>query len=263
MKKISFLLALIAVFFTGIALASAGVTTLNGTAQVQRGTAPAHALRLGDEVNQGDTISTGANSSIVLKFDDGHVAALTSNSRMTINAYEYDPQSQKGNVLLSLISGGMRTITGLIGHNSPERVAYRAANATIGIRGTDISIVTDLGTVVVTVNDGEISFKLDDCTITVPTGQGLNAPQGVSGRPGCQFPLAAAQQIVAQLPANLAAAIGGLQGLTDAINQAAPGTPRSGSGGVLSGTGGTLGGGVTGGGTGGGGGTGPQPGSPH
>src|SRR6185312_8874990 len=78
MKKISILLALFALFFTDLALAaSAVVTSLSGSVQVQTGAAAARALRQGDEVVQGDTITTGPASSVVLKFDDGQVAALT------------------------------------------------------------------------------------------------------------------------------------------------------------------------------------------
>src|SRR5947209_5234882 len=84
MKKISVILALLALFIADAAFARAVITTLTGTAQAQRGTAAVRPLRMGDEVVQGDTVSTGANSSVVLKFDDGQVAALTSNSRMTV-----------------------------------------------------------------------------------------------------------------------------------------------------------------------------------
>jgi hypothetical protein len=158
MKKISVVLDLMALFFTDLVLAAAVVTSTTGSAQVQTGTAAARPLRQGDEVNQGDTVSTGAASSLVLKFDDGQVAALTSNSRMTISAYQYNAQAGTGNVLLSLIDGGMRAITGLIGRRSPNQVAYRAATATIGIRGTDVVIATAGGNVVVSVTEGSISF---------------------------------------------------------------------------------------------------------
>lgn len=222
MKRISVLLALMAMFFADFALASAVATSVTGSAQVQTGTAAARTLRQGDELNQGDTVSTGANSSAVLKFDDGQIAALTSNSRMTITAYQFNSQAGTGNVLLSLVTGGMRAITGLIGHRSPAQVSYRAATATIGIRGTDVVIATDGGNVVVSVTEGEISFTFGGQTITIPAGQGVNA------RTDGTFQRGAAAQILQQIPPALAAAIGGLQGLNNAIQEAAPGTGRQG-----------------------------------
>ena len=141
MKRIAVLLAFVAFAFTEMVFASAVATAITGNTSVQTGTAPTRPLRTGDRVNQGDTVITGAASSAVLKFDDGQVAALTANSRMTITTYSYQPQAQRGNVLLSLVNGGMRFITGLIGKNTPQNVGLRAATATIGIRGTDITCV--------------------------------------------------------------------------------------------------------------------------
>ena len=223
MKKISVLLAFLAMTFAGWAFAnSAVVTSTTGVAQVQVGTAAARALRVGDEIQQGATVSTGANSSLVLKFDDGQVAALTSNSRMAITAYQYNAQSGAGNVLLSLIDGGMRAITGLIGKRNPERVAYRAATATIGIRGTDVTIATSKGDVTVTVTEGVITFTFAGKTIVIPAGQGVNA------RKDGNFQTGAAAQIFQQLPPELATDVNGLAGLQAAIERAAAGTPRSG-----------------------------------
>jgi hypothetical protein len=172
-KTISVLFAFVALLFAEFALAqgSAVVATLVGRAQVQTGNATPRLLRLGDQVLQGDTLSTGANSSLVLKFDDGEVAALSQNSRMTITAYQFEPTSRTGNMLLSLVRGGMRAVTGLLGRNNPERVAYRAATATIGIRGTDVSIVTDGTDTEVHVTDGSVTVTVGTQTFTLNPGQ--------------------------------------------------------------------------------------------
>jgi hypothetical protein len=254
-RTISVLFALFALAFTELVFASAVVTSLTGTVQVQIGTAPARLLRQGDRVNQGDTVSTGSASSAVLKFDDGQVVALTANSRMTVTSYQFNSQAGTGNVLLSLIDGGMRAITGLIGKNSPDKVSYRAATATIGIRGTDVTIVTSGGNVVVAVTDGAISFTFNNQTVTIPAGEAIHA------RPDGTFSRGAINQIQSQLSQTplgqqILNALGGLVGLTAAINQAAPGTPprtdqQPGTGPTTGPTPGTPGGGQGGGGGGG------------
>jgi hypothetical protein len=172
-KKISVLLAFVALLFAELAFAqgAAVVTSAVGITQVQTGSGAPRALRVGDQVLQGDTISTGAASSVVLRFDDGEVTALTQNSRMTITAYQYEPASQKGNMLLSLVTGGMRAITGLLGRNTPDRVAYRAATTTIGIRGTDVSIGTDGTNVVISVTTGTIVVTLNGQDYVLNAGQ--------------------------------------------------------------------------------------------
>jgi hypothetical protein len=213
-KNASFLLAFMALLFAELVLAqSAVVTTLTGTSQVQTGTGTPRALRLGDEVRQGDTVSTGANSSAVLKFTDGQIAALTASSRMTITAYQYNAQAQSGNVLLSLITGGMRAVTGLIGRNQPSQVAYRAATATIGIRGTDTTVVTDGVQVAVVVNTGEISFTFNGRTVTVQAGQAAFAANG-------QITAAAAATVFNALPPALREELGTLQNMTAVIDRA-------------------------------------------
>jgi hypothetical protein len=241
MKKISSLLAFFLLFAASVALASTAiVTSVAGTVQAQTGDGPSRALRLGDELRQGDTVVTGRASSVVMKFDDGQVAALTAYSRMTITRYQYEPASGAGNVLLSLVNGGMRAITGLIGRRTPENVAYRAATATIGIRGTDVTIVTDGGNVVVTVAEGAVYFTFAGRTITIEAGQGVNA------RTDGTFQLGAAEQIIGQISASLAAAVGGLEGLRNAIAEAAasgPGGTGPGLGTPSSPTSGPVGGG--------------------
>lgn len=217
MRTIAALLALATLFVTTLASAAgAVVTSLSGSVQVQSGAAAPRALRVGDEVAQGDTVFTGASSSVVMKFDDGQIAALTANSRMQVSAYTYDPPTQRGNVLLSLVVGGMRAITGFIGHNQPNNVRFRAATATIGIRGSDGTIITDGVSVAVTVTDGAFTLTLGAETIVIPAGRGAIGANGII-TPGT------AQEIFNRLPANFQSAIGGLEGLTAAINEALQG----------------------------------------
>jgi hypothetical protein len=173
-----FVVAMLAMAGTAFAQV-ASVFELTGTATATANTAPgaptapARTLRKGDALNQGDTVATGAASSIVLRFEDGQVAALSANSKMAIAAYTYNrAEPAKSNVLLSLVEGGMRAVTGLIGKARPQSVSYRAGNATIGIRGTDVTFALAGGNLVVTVQNGLISFTFGGQTVTVPAGQG-------------------------------------------------------------------------------------------
>ena len=220
MKMTSALLALAALLVADWAVAAgAVVTSVTGTASVQTGTAAPRTLRQGDDVSQGDTVTTGARSTAVLRFEDGQVAALSPNSRLTVTTYHYNAQARSGNVLLSLISGGMRAITGLIGRNDPERVSYRAARATIGVRGTDTTVAIGDGAIVITVSDGTVEVTFEGRTFSITAGQGTVL------RPNTPAVVRAAEEVVRQLPPGIAEAVGGLQGIIDAINQAAGGPP--------------------------------------
>lgn len=267
MKKIAAFCALVALAVSELVLASGIATSVTGAVQTQIGTAAPRPLRTGDRLNQGDTVSTGPQSSVVIKFDDGQVAALTANSRMTITTYSYQPESKKGNVLLSLVNGGMRFVTGLIGKNSPENISIRAATATIGIRGTDFTVITNAGTVFAKVDAGKITFTINGKTVEVDTGRAVLAqPNGTVS----QGTINEIQRLLSDsaIGRDILNALGGLQGLTGAINDAFPGEPRQGDGGpgstepgsgIGSGQGTPSGPGSTGGGGGGGG---SPPGSP-
>jgi hypothetical protein len=223
MKKLAVLMALMALFVTDLALAAGAVaTSVTGTVQVQTGPASPRPVRQGDELSQGDTLVTGANSAAVLKFDDGQVVALTSNSRMTITAYQYNPATESGNVLLSLVTGGMRAITGLIGRRSPNQVAYRAATATIGIRGTDGTIATNGTDVVVTVTEGVMTLQMGELTLTITAGE------AVFTRPGQAPVRGTIASVLSQLPPAFAAAITQSGALSSLVVSAGPGIPRQG-----------------------------------
>lgn len=175
--------------------APAVVASITGTAQAIPGAGAPRSLRLGDEVNQAETIVTGPASSIVLRFEDDQVVALTSNSRLVVNTYVYDRKdASKSNVLVSLVEGGMRAITGLIGKQRPSQVAYRAGNATIGIRGTDVTVGTVGGSLAISVTEGGISFTFQGKTTTVNAGEGIDARTDGSVRK------AALAEFIANLP---------------------------------------------------------------
>ncbi len=162
------------------AMAQATVYDVTGTASAQVGTGAARTLKKGDIVNQGETVSTSAKSLLILRFPDGQVASLVSNSKMTIDTYVYNPaDAAKSNVLFSLLEGGMRTVTGLIGKARPQQVSYRAANATIGIRGTDIIIMTNDGNVILQVIGGVATLIVDGMVRVVSLGQaGIKTKDG-------------------------------------------------------------------------------------
>lgn len=173
MKRIvGWLVGLVAMLVSGLAFADATANTVTGTVSAATGSAAQRVVRQGDTLRAGDVVATGPNSSAVLRFDDGQIAVLGANSRMMIQAFEYNAPAKTGNIVLNLLQGGMRAITGLIGKANPTKVTYKAGNYTIGIRGTDVNIATDQGNVAVTVNEGSIVFTIAGQTFTVTANNG-------------------------------------------------------------------------------------------
>lgn len=113
-------------------------------------------LSKASELDSGDTLLTGADGRAQLRFSDGAMLSLQPNSEFRLDAYQFAGKadgSERG--FFSLLKGGLRTLTGLIGRANRDSYRLTTAVATIGIRGTEF-----------TVN------YLDSESISVSTGEG-------------------------------------------------------------------------------------------
>jgi hypothetical protein len=98
-------------------------------------------LAVGSPVEVGDTLQVGANSNLQVRFIDEAIVALRANSAFKIDDYKYAQQPETDASFFSLLKGGMRTITGLIGKASQKNYAVKTETSTIGIRGTHFNVV--------------------------------------------------------------------------------------------------------------------------
>ncbi len=96
------------------------------------------ALQKGAEINEGDRIITGAGSSAQIKMVDGGFIAVRPNTDMGFDTYRYNGKEDGSeSAVVSLLQGGFRTITGVIGRTNKHNYHIKTETATIGIRGTD------------------------------------------------------------------------------------------------------------------------------
>jgi hypothetical protein len=113
------------------------ITHLSGTLTLRKSDGSTRLLSVASAVGEGDTLLTAQNTYARLKLADGGEMVMRPESQMKLDAYKFDERKPEGdNVLISLLKGGMRSVTGLIGRRSKDKVAYTAGSATIGIRGT-------------------------------------------------------------------------------------------------------------------------------
>ncbi len=115
----------------------AGVVTLvEGEARVASGAGAPRALKVGDTVNEGDLLSTSKGSEVHMVMQDSGFMALRASSQLMVVAYKADGgDDDKG--VFRLLTGGLRSITGWIGHFNAKAYQLRTPTATVGIRGTD------------------------------------------------------------------------------------------------------------------------------
>ncbi len=98
----------------------------------------ARKLAKGDALRQGHTVRTGPNSHAHLLMSDQGLIALRPESSLRVAAYAYDGRKDgTERARLELLKGGMRSITGAIGHTRKENYRLETQTASIGIRGTD------------------------------------------------------------------------------------------------------------------------------
>jgi len=103
-------------------------------------------LKRRDSIFSHEVIKTGSASRIQIRFIDNALLALKENSELNIKAYVYNEVNEKDNqVLMELVTGGFRTLTGKIGKGNKEAYKVDTPVASIGIRGTlyDVQISVD------------------------------------------------------------------------------------------------------------------------
>lgn len=113
------------------------VTHVSGVLVVYRAGSDSRILAPDSQVEQGDVLASEAKSFARIRFNDGGNLLVRPNSRITIERYQYDKDKPEGDdVLINLIKGGMRAITGAAGKRSKDKYLTTTATATVGIRGT-------------------------------------------------------------------------------------------------------------------------------
>ena len=119
---------------------SAGsITHLSGILFATRADGTSTLLSVNSEVMEGDTLMTEKDTFARIKFLDNGEVVLRPETVFKVDAYSYKPApeaKQEDNIMLSLLKGGMRSVTGLLGKRSPEQFKLKTETATMGIRGT-------------------------------------------------------------------------------------------------------------------------------
>jgi hypothetical protein len=129
-------------------------------------------LTKGADIFSGDTVLTN-DGQTQFRFSDGSVVSLQPGSEYRIVDYRFNGAAdgtEKG--FFSLLKGGLRTITGLVGRSSRDNYRVTTNVATIGIRGTEYS-VTYGNSINVNVGEGEVEVcNSAGCVILQPGDEG-------------------------------------------------------------------------------------------
>lgn len=113
------------------------VTQLSGPLLARKADGAVKILSLKSEVESGDTLVTEKNTYALVKFIDNSEITLKPGTTFKIDNFSFDAGKPGGDAAsFSLVKGGLRSLTGLLGKRSKERFELKTPSATIGIRGT-------------------------------------------------------------------------------------------------------------------------------
>jgi hypothetical protein len=132
-----------------VVTATGSVTIEHSNAVVVQANIPAGGLgqtKAGDLVYKGDVVQTGADGKVGITFSDGTAFNLSSNARMVLNEFVYDPNGKSNSTLFSLSKGTFTFIAGKVAKTGDMKIDTPVA--TMGIRGTTPHVeISDDGTV--------------------------------------------------------------------------------------------------------------------
>lgn len=152
------------------------LTKGNVTAIAEDGSA--RALKRRSQIFNGDTVKTGPAGSVQVRFVDKALMTIKANSEMNIERYllaQQGSEGEKEQVLMSLVKGGFRTITGTIGKGDKDAYKVNTPAASIGIRGTNYEVQQESdGGFVMGVYSGGIQVENEAGTIELGEGADFN-----------------------------------------------------------------------------------------
>ncbi|HUL31148.1 MAG TPA: FecR domain-containing protein [Thermodesulfobacteriota bacterium] len=120
----------------------ATVQKVSGAASIVR-QGQAMSATIGLEILESDTLRTGPNGSIGVKFLDDTLLSLGPESTLVIDKFLFAPREGKFSIALRMIKGTAAYLSGLISKLAPDSAHFETPTASIGIRGTKFLVRVD------------------------------------------------------------------------------------------------------------------------
>lgn len=170
------LLSVIVVLLLPAHVLAAGAARLDfasGEVIARSASGAVRALSKGSELQNGDTVLTGREGRAQMRFSDGAMISLQPQSEFRLDDYRFAGKAdgeERG--FFSLLKGGLRTLTGLIGRSNRDSYKLKTSVATIGIRGTEFTVAyLDPETLAVSTGEGRIEVCNRSGCLLVSSGE--------------------------------------------------------------------------------------------
>jgi hypothetical protein len=175
LKLLGSLLPLFMVTSKSYAIDLAGKTLVasNQAQAISSGGSNIRPLKHASEIFSNEVVTTGVASKIHLRMIDGGMIALKENSELIIADYKLKDEDGKGSVVLELLQGNLRSISGSIKRDGGS-YQLKTHIANLGIRGTHYEVQLTGGELFIAVWDGAVDVSVEVGT----SGQDVSLGEG-------------------------------------------------------------------------------------
>lgn len=130
-------------------------------------------LSKGAEISAGDSINTANGGRAQLHFIDGGFISLQPNTLFRVDEYNFQNKTDGSErSFFSLLKGGLRAISGAIGHLNRNNYKVVTPSVTIGIRGTGYKAEVRDDGLLISVGEGAILLTNNAGSLLVSAGGG-------------------------------------------------------------------------------------------
>ena len=117
------------------------ITAINGSATIERNQTQIKA-KLGLKIDEHDLITTSNKTLLQIVFNDQTTVTLGSNTHLSVAEYRFG-NATDSKADFKLAKGFFKAMSGKIGKLAPQNFKVKTKTATIGIRGTYFTVVTN------------------------------------------------------------------------------------------------------------------------
>lgn len=166
------------------------VAELTGRAFAVRADGTRVELGTGDPLFQGDVVETGdGDSAIRMLLADQTTFSLSSDARIALDDLTFDPQTQAGNLSVSILKGVFIFTSGQVAKTDPSQMTVKTPVATIGIRGTVVTGKLDELGGQFTILDGAISVVTNEGSVQLSEAGATTQVTNINAPPSTIFVL--------------------------------------------------------------------------
>ncbi len=223
MKNIAQLILLVyGTLFSLAGFAAGVIESASGQIRAGPSVGAATLAKVGQRITAGITLSTGAKSRAVVRFDDGQAIVLHENSEFRVAEYSFTKeQPAKDRFGFELIKGALRSVTASLTRRNPKAYSLTAGTATMGIRGTDFMVAV-VNPVYLRVLNGTVEVV---CTAGAPASFAAGSAATVANASTCAVSIP-----FSELPPAIAATFSELAGLVIVVDSATLGAALAAAG---------------------------------